>query len=151
MELYSLRGLLPGTLALAFVLAGIGPWLWSLSAAWERFPPLAAGLLLAVAVGAVGVPLALPWLPFRSFAVKGWLAGGVAALALTTVWPEGGSALAAGCLWAAAGASFLAMNFTGSTPFTSPTGVEREMRRHMPLQLAAAGLGLATLLVGPFL
>jgi hypothetical protein len=34
--------------------------------------------------------------------------------------------------------SFVAMNFTGATPFTSPTGVEKEMRMAIPLQLAAA-------------
>jgi hypothetical protein len=30
------------------------------------------------------------------------------------------------------------MNFTGSTPFTSPSGVEKEMRKAIPLQLTAA-------------
>jgi hypothetical protein len=35
--------------------------------------------------------------------------------------------------------SYLAMNFTGSTPFTSPSGVEKEMRKAIPLQ-ALAGL-----------
>jgi len=34
--------------------------------------------------------------------------------------------------------SYLAMNFTGSTPFTSPTGVEKEMRRAIPAQAAGA-------------
>jgi hypothetical protein len=29
------------------------------------------------------------------------------------------------------------MNFTGSTPFTSPSGVEKEMRRAIPMQVAA--------------
>jgi hypothetical protein len=29
------------------------------------------------------------------------------------------------------------MNFTGSTPFTSPSGVEKEMRKAIPLQAAA--------------
>ena len=32
--------------------------------------------------------------------------------------------------------SYLAMNFTGSTPFTSPSGVEKEMKRYIPIQLA---------------
>jgi hypothetical protein len=32
------------------------------------------------------------------------------------------------------------MNFTGSTPFTSPSGVEYEMRRGIPAQMAAACL-----------
>ena len=30
------------------------------------------------------------------------------------------------------------MNFTGTTPFTSPSGVEKEMKRAIPLQLATA-------------
>ena len=29
------------------------------------------------------------------------------------------------------------MNFTGSSTYTSPTGVEKEMRQAIPLQLAA--------------
>ena len=38
--------------------------------------------------------------------------------------------------------SYLAMNFTGSTPFTSSSGVEKEMRRAIPLQAAAALIAL---------
>jgi hypothetical protein len=34
------------------------------------------------------------------------------------------------------------MNFTGSTPFTSPSGVEKEMRKAMPLQAAVALIAL---------
>jgi hypothetical protein len=33
--------------------------------------------------------------------------------------------------------SYLAMSFTGSTPYTSPTGVEKEMRVAIPVQAAA--------------
>jgi len=29
------------------------------------------------------------------------------------------------------------MNFTGATPFTSPSGVEKEMKRFIPVQLIA--------------
>jgi hypothetical protein len=38
-------------------------------------------------------------------------------------------------LWTAAVSSHLAMSFTGSTPFTSPSGVEKEMRKAIPLQV----------------
>ncbi len=38
--------------------------------------------------------------------------------------------------------SFAAMNFTGATPFTSPSGVEKEMRRAIPLQAAAVALAV---------
>ena len=47
-------------------------------------------------------------------------------------------------LVAAVVSSYLAMNFTGATPFTSPSGVEKEMQRFIPVQalgvLGAAGL-----------
>ena len=33
--------------------------------------------------------------------------------------------------------SYAAMNFTGATPFTSPSGVEKEMRQGIPLQILA--------------
>jgi hypothetical protein len=46
--------------------------------------------------------------------------------------------------------SFLAMNFTGSTPFTSPSGVEREMRRAMPLQAAALVAATASWIASAF-
>ena len=40
-------------------------------------------------------------------------------------------------LEAVAVSSYMAMNFTGSTPFTSPSGVEKEMRIAIPLQAIA--------------
>ena len=39
-------------------------------------------------------------------------------------------------------ASYAAMNFTGSSPITSPSGVEREMRRALPFQVAGAALAV---------
>jgi hypothetical protein len=42
------------------------------------------------------------------------------------------------------------MNFTGSTPFTSPTGVEKEMRQAIPLQGCAVAVALIAWLISPF-
>lgn len=39
-------------------------------------------------------------------------------------------------------ASFLAMNFTGSTTYTSLSGVVKEMRIAVPAQIISAGLGI---------
>ena len=39
-----------------------------------------------------------------------------------------------------AASSYAAMNFTGSSSITSPSGVGFEMRRAMPLQAAGAAL-----------
>ena len=46
--------------------------------------------------------------------------------------------------------SYLGMNFTGSTPFTSPSGVEKEMKLAIPLQAAAVVIAAALWLAGPF-
>ena len=104
-------------------------------------------VILALAVHAfVTLPLLLPWLPGRSFALKGAVVGLMAGL-LLFAWggtglslPESG-ALLGGIVVAS---SYLGMNFTGSTPYTSPSGVEWEMRRAIPVQffLAAGALVL---------
>jgi hypothetical protein len=49
----------------------------------------------------------------------------------------GGLSSLALILFVTALSSYLTMNFTGSTPFTSPSGVEKEMRKAIPLQAAA--------------
>ena len=46
--------------------------------------------------------------------------------------------------------SYAAMNFTGATPFTSPSGVEAEMRKAVPLQAATAALALVGWMIGAF-
>jgi hypothetical protein len=128
-----------------FVLSGIGPAVFSLAEAWHRGGILATACAVGVLTGAVAAPVLLPWLPGTAFAVKGAIAGvvgGVASAALfagRTGFPE---ALAM-VLAAAAVSSYLTMNFTGSTPFTSPSGVEKEMRRAIPLQAGAAVVAAA--------
>ncbi len=136
-----LTGMLKVTLwaALALlVLGGIGPWFFSLSAALSRGGAAIGVGLAGLFAGAVLTPLLLPWLPWRAFAAKGALVGGLLALALLLASTVGGwlTGLAM-ILSLAAVSSYCAMNFTGSTTFTSPSGVEKEMRRAIPLQGAA--------------
>jgi len=119
-----------------FLLAGVGPGLFSLGAAWERGFAAVAALAAGILAGAVVTPALLPWIPGRAFSVKGGLAGGVLA-ACAAMWQRGSlEAPAAMALLLAmtAVSSFVAMNFTGATPFTSPSGVEKEMRRALPVQ-----------------
>jgi hypothetical protein len=42
------------------------------------------------------------------------------------------------------------MNFTGTTPFTSPSGVEKEMRRFIPIQASAVIVGLLLWIASAF-
>jgi len=127
-----------------FLLAGIGPGIFSLGAAWERGFAAVAALAAGILAGAVVTPVPLPWIPGRALSGKGGLAGCVLA-ACAVMWYRGAldpPAALALLLAMTAVSSFVAMNFTGATPFTSPSGVEKEMRRALPVQ---AGL---TLLAG---
>lgn len=132
------RHILWSALAL-LLLGGIGPEIFSLTAAWQRGGAAVGAGLLGVLTGGVLVPLLLPWLPGRAFAVKGAIAGifagslGVVFFNTALGWLN---ALALLCSVAAV-ASWCAMHFTGSSTFTSPSGVVKEMRQAIPAQAAA--------------
>lgn len=48
-------------------------------------------------------------------------------------------------------ASFIAMNFTGASTYTSLSGVRKEMRIAVPLQITGAAAGVGLWLAGRFL
>ena len=152
-ELYLLARPLVGLVVLALVLSGIGPGVFSPAAAVQRGALLLGATALGILAGAVLVPLLLPWLPARQFWLKGVYTGlAVAALARPLVAAGLSGVEQAGlALWAVAVSSYLAMNFTGSTPFTSLSGVEREMRRGLPVQLLAVGAAAVLWVVAPFI
>jgi hypothetical protein len=136
----------------ALVLSGIGPTVFSLHTAWQRGGLMIAACLTGLVCGAVATPLLLPWIPGRPFAGKGAQLGVVGAL-LLLVATAGWMSLLEGMallLLTVAVSSYTAMNFTGATPFTSPSGVEKEMRRAMPLQAAALVLFTVFWLVSAF-
>jgi acetyl-CoA decarbonylase/synthase complex subunit gamma len=110
---------------------------------------------ISVLCGTVLVPLLLPHLPGRMFAVKGALAGLVCSLPCAALLGgparAGRADLAAMVLLMSAVSAFYALNFTGSTPFTSPSGVRREMRRALPAMAVAGIMGIALLMAGKVL
>jgi len=136
-----------------FVLSGISPQIFSLEAARSRGLILLFATLGAITAGAVLTPLLLPWIPFRQFWLKGTVTGGITAmLFLVGMQPAvSGPEKLAIFLFITACAAYLAMNFTGSTPFTSLSGVEKELRRGLPVQIGAAVLALLSWLAGPFI
>lgn len=148
-ELSLLAKPLLGVLIAVFLVSGIGPGIFSFHAAWLRGLYAAHAFVLGIFSGAVVVPLLLPWIPGLSFSLK----GGIIGLIFAVFLPKGipGIEFSALMLVVIAVSSYLAMNFTGSTPFTSPSGVEKEMRLAIPLQ-AIAMLGAAVLwIMTPFL
>ena len=146
---HSKRGILLTLLSLA-VLSGIGPDVWSLDRSALRGVALMFGLLCGFLCGSLGVMALLPWLPVRSFALKGLLTGLVSALALLLLAPNlfDGAALALGAM---AVSAWMGLIMTGSTTFTSPSGVEAEMRRHLPWILGLTACGLLLWLAAPWL
>ncbi len=107
--------------------------------------------LLALAAGAVATPLLLPWLPGRAFALKGLWPGLAAGAMLWALWPGPVLELVAWLLLIPALSSFMAMNFTGASNYTSLSGVKKEMRLALPWQIGAAALGLGLWLYAIFL
>jgi hypothetical protein len=108
----------------------------------------------AVLTGIVLGPLLLPWLPSRSFAVKGAFAG--------MAWSGLFYLLAGGHAWGRpltaaiflalpAVSAFFTLNFTGCSTFTSRSGVKKEMRIAIPAIGGAVMMGMVLLLAGRFL
>jgi hypothetical protein len=111
----------------------------------------ALAALAAVLAGTVLFPALLPYLPTRDFSTKGLVLGGLVALpfaylfASTPALPGWAAVLAAAVplLLIPAVTAYLALNFTGSTTFTSRTGVKKEIFRYVPAMAAMAVAGVA--------
>ena len=106
---------------------------------------LSLPVLGALLVGTVLVPTLLPYLPFRSFTLKGWIPGILWASAVS-VWAGAGTVQFFGnlLLLPVLSAGF-ALTFTGSTPFTSQTGVNKEIRLFARPMAISAVLGVAVM------
>jgi hypothetical protein len=105
----------------------------------------------AVATGTVVTPLLLPVIPGRAFAWKGWLLGlcWTVGIILFNGWfaPEL-LLLAIGYLLVLPSLSaFLAMNFTGSSAYTSFSGVIKEMKAAVPLIALSSVAGIVLVLI----
>ncbi|MCE5259173.1 MAG: carbon monoxide dehydrogenase [Chloroflexi bacterium] len=127
------------TLAAAVGLYFLSGWL----------PALAA--VAAVLGGVVLMPILLPWLPAKRFSIKGFMVGGALAVVFAVwSWLRNGDL----ALWQRIGwvlgyllamppvSAYLALNFTGSTPITSRTGVAREIKTFIPLMAGLFAPGI---------
>jgi hypothetical protein len=116
-------------------------------------PHLAVDLVpfvAAILTGGVLVPLFLPLIPFRAFALKGTVAGGLLVIALCLLLPMGLMEGAGVALLALAISSYMSMMFTGSTTFTTLAGAKLEVRRALPLILISAAAGAVLRVVAAF-
>ncbi|MBU2227619.1 MAG: acetyl-CoA synthase subunit gamma [Proteobacteria bacterium] len=136
-----------------FLLGGIGgpAGFWMNTLNDGSFAVLA--FLSAVIGGAVIHPLLLPYLPPRAFSAKGLLLGAIIAVAVLSLrafdlslWTGRMEAMA-WLLIIPAVTAYLAMNFTGCSTYTSLSGVKREMRWALPLEIGMGAGGLVIWIV----
>ncbi|GAB4375667.1 MAG: mercury methylation corrinoid protein HgcA [Spirochaetales bacterium] len=151
----------------SFLEPGSGaPFLASLLwVSFQAFFPLLPAAILEVIL----FPILLPLLPGRAFSFKGTILAvlGIGAfLGVASAFPGALSPILSSPVRTSPAllfrvlpyvfllgstVSFLAMNFTGSTPFTSLSGVLKEMRIALPLQLGAFLVGTAWLWIDLFM
>ncbi|UCG79440.1 MAG: acetyl-CoA synthase subunit gamma [Nitrospirota bacterium] len=110
-------------------------------ALWGGLPFILLGLL-AVFTGAFLTPALLPYVPFRSFAVKGWIVGIFAVYLLVDhlhYIPTMDSYLkAVAYIFFPMMSSYIALQFTGSTTYTGMSGVKKELKLGVPVYIVAA-------------
>ncbi len=138
---------------LAFIFSGISSSIFSVEMMTKRGFVLFTSTLFGILAGAVVTPILLPWLPSRQFWIKGLLPGILAWGCCLGIFYKTVNLyeVVALFLWVSAVSSYLAMNFTGSTPFTSPSGVEYEMKRGLIYQVVTSLFAVGIWISGAFI
>jgi hypothetical protein len=105
----------------------------------------------SVVAGCVLTPALLPWIPGRAFAFKGALIGLLWAVAFILFE---GKASQIGILESISYllmlpsvSAYVAMNFTGSSTYTSPSGVNKEMHIAIPIMLITSVCGMILFII----
>ncbi len=110
-------------------------------------------IFLAYFSGLVLTPVLLPYIPGRYFSVKGFLAGSLV-FAFLLLFKMAGKNIAEIVSWfllITGISSYFSMNFTGSSTFTSLSGVKKEMKFSIPAQITFGAAGLILQIIGKFI
>ncbi len=117
-------------------------------------------LFVVFMVSVVAGPVLLPWLGGRAFCLKGlWIGLAIDGLLLWQGIAGHNDCVSCGFNWFLVGAwllaipalaSFVVMNFTGATTYTSLSGVKKEMKVAIPLQAIAVVLGSVLWIISLF-
>jgi hypothetical protein len=130
------------TLAPLAVAAAVAFWLFG--------PRAALATAVSVWAGVILFPLVLPWLPTADLTIKGWILGTLVMLPfawanvpreLTAPWAQF-AAFASTMLAPPVVTAYIALNFTGSTTYTSWTGVRKEINRYTRWLAGAFACGI---------
>jgi hypothetical protein len=139
------------------LLSGLGAGIYSLDRI-VSYGLVSAVIVLATFVLSTFLPqVLLPFIPGRAFALKGMWIGLLTAMAIwwgASVYPGNFNNMLTLVSWfflIPATVSFIAMNFTGSSTYTSLSGVLKEMRYALPLQIGGAAIGLILWVIALFI
>lgn len=138
--------------AFFFILSGISSTGFSFTTALEQGITSSLYLFAAYVSGAFLTPVLLPWIPSRYFSAKGMIISLV--LFVILIFNRiGDYNLFQGFGWLLISlgiASFLAMSFTGASTFTSLSGVKKEMKIFVPVQVISSSAGLLLIIISKF-
>jgi hypothetical protein len=139
-----------GAIAVVFLIGGISRNGLSYKDFLSKDGQALLNVFLAYLAGIVITPMFLPFIPARPFSLKGFYTGFLVFIALFLSGKTGSSFFEtiSWFLIITAISSFLAMNFTGSSTYTSLSGVKKEMKISMPLQLVFAIIGIVLMVIG---
>ena len=142
-----------GAILLLYLLSGIS----SNGLSYKNFSGVGAPAIIKVflgyCAGIIITPLFLPYIPGRHFSLKGFISGVIVftGFFLLDFTNENMTEKISWFFIITAISSFLAMNFTGSSTFTSLSGVKKEMKIFVPLQITFASVGIVLNVIGKFI
>jgi len=141
--IYNLRYLLSMLIVIS-VLSGINTNGYSIQQALRNIIPIAKIIAAGYIAGIVFTPLLLPYIPTQNFSFKGLIMGIIVSVLLLVNNSLGINIIEglAGIFFISSISSFLAMNFTGASTYTSLAGVKKEMKIAVPVQIIFAALAL---------
>jgi hypothetical protein len=144
---------LAGAIILFLIISGVSGNGFSYKDFYGQGGPAILKILLAYFSGIIITPILLPYIPGRRFSFKGFLTGFLIFLSLVLTKSAGNNYMEV-LSWffiITAVSSFMAMNWTGSSTYTSLSGVKKEMKVSVPLQIVFALTGIVLQVVGKFI
>ena len=111
--------------------------------------------LIAMLLGTVAIPIFLPIIPFKSFALKGVVVGVIWSTITIQfsnrfLYSDSLTIMIANTLLLTSITTYLGLNFTGSSTYTSFSGVLKETLRTMPIVIGASVIGIILMIISSF-
>jgi hypothetical protein len=130
-----------------FIIAGLDRSGFLFGKMWETCLFPLVNLSGAYIAGVAVAPLLLPVIPFRAFALKGAFWGLGSTLTVNFLIKAPILETMALAFISVSVASFMTMNFTGSSTYTSLSGVNKEMKWALPSQIVFCAIGLILFII----